>query len=85
MPASLPPSIGTVAPVMKEAASLQSQATVSATSSERPTRPIGRRHGPEPPDPRRPKVWIGGYGPPQPSVKYAPKANPLSGGVPVLE
>ena len=33
----------------------------------------------------RPKVWIGGYGPPQPSVKYAPKANPLSGGVPVLE
>jgi hypothetical protein len=47
-----------------------------------------RRRGgmaPERPGPRRPKVWIGGYGPPQPMVKYAPKANPLSGGVPVPE
>src|SRR5262249_27166966 len=41
-PASLPPSIGMVAPVMKDAWSEQSQAAVAATSSGWPRRCSGR-------------------------------------------
>src|SRR5215472_16060953 len=41
-PASLPPSMGMVAPEMNEAWSEQSQAAVAATSSDEPSRANGR-------------------------------------------